>query len=263
MRLVKIVLGIVGGVALLLVLAVGATALTLRARAPATVLDLAPPASQARDPRPVLVFGASGGTGVEVVKLLRGRGQPVTAAVRATSDRRELDKLGVEFAVADALDAAAVQAVMQTADYQAVISTVGCLRCDPPPDFTGNRNIIDAARARGVRRMILISTIGAGDSHDAANLLTRIVLSPILPLKTEAEEHLRASGLDYTIIRPGGLRPERTSATGLGYLSEDRNAFGFIHRADLARLVVAALDDDRTVGRTLAAADPSVRKPWQ
>src|SRR5690606_16495068 len=116
----------------------------------------------------------------------------------------------------------------------AVISTIGCLRCEPPPDFIGNRNIIDAARNNGIGRFILITTVGAGDSHDAANLLSRIVLRPILPLKTRAEDHLRASGLAYTIIRPGGLRPESTEATGLGYLTEDRGSLGFIHRADLA-----------------------------
>lgn len=263
MHIVKRVLTIIGGLLLLLVLGVGALALTVRARPATTVLDLAPAAAQAPDPRPVLVFGASGALGVELVKALRARGQPVTAAVRAASDRSQLTPLGVTFVVADVLDAAAVAAALHGADYQAVISTVGCLRCDPSPDFLGNRNIIDAAKAAGVRRMIMVTSIGTGDSYDSINLITRVMLRRSLPLKTMAEDYLRGSGLDYTIIRPGGLRGPGKAPSGQGYLSEDRNAFGFIHRADLARLMVATLDDPHSIGRTLAAMDPGIRSPWQ
>ncbi|MDP6694878.1 MAG: NAD(P)H-binding protein, partial [Gammaproteobacteria bacterium] len=95
---------------------------------------------------------------------------------------------------------------------------------------------------------------------DAAPLPSRIVLSKILPLKTQAEDHLKASGLDYTIIRPGGL-PYTTNSTGRGLLSEDRNTMGFILRADLARLIVGVLHDDRTIGKTFAAVDPELTYP--
>ncbi|MCE7901370.1 MAG: SDR family oxidoreductase [Gammaproteobacteria bacterium PRO9] len=261
--LLKIVLGLV----VVLVLLVVGVVLTALAKAPRTVFDLAAPAAATppagRDARPVLVFGASGDTGSEVTRLLRLRGLPVTAAVRATSDRSRLTELGAQFVVADVLDAGAVQAAVGSADYQAVISIVGCLRCDPHPDFTGNRNIIDSVKAAGIHRMILVTTIGAGDSLEATNLLTRVVLRPVLPLKTMAEDHLKASGLDYTIIRPGGLRPAGRPPTGHGQLTEDRQAFGYIARTDLAELIVGALEDDRTVGHTFAAVDPGVRLPWR
>ena len=107
-----------------------------------------------------------------------------------------------------------------------------------------------------------MTTVGAGDSYDAANLLTRIVLRDILPLKTQAEDHLRASGLAYTIIRPGGLRSNDSNATGEGVLTEDRSALGFIHRQDLAELIVAVLDDDRSFGKTFAALDRTITEPW-
>lgn len=255
--LFKILLGLVG----LLVLVVGGLLLTLRAHLPETYFELQPVVAAEPDPRPVLIFGATRNTGLEVAKILRERGTPVTAAVRASSDRSLLEPLGVSFVEADAMDPDSLRQAFASREFSAVISTVGCLRCDPPPDGIGNMNITDAARAAGVRRMILITSIGTGDSHDAANLLSRIALSKTLPLKGQAEEHLRASGLDYTIIRPGGLRPK--PPTGRGYLSEDRSAFGFISRGDLARLIVGCLDDDRTIGRTFAAADPEVETPWQ
>ena len=61
-----------------------------------------------------------------------------------------------------------------------------------------------------------------------------------------------ASGLEFTIIRPGGLR--HGPATGQGYLSENPETFGYIDRAELAQLMVASLDDDRTIGKTFSAA---------
>jgi uncharacterized protein YbjT (DUF2867 family) len=250
-------------VLLLVVLVGGTIALTLRASPPAHVFDTAAPPGEPRDPRPVLVFGASGELGLEIVAALRERGQAVTAAVRPTSDRSRLEPLGVSFVVADALEAKAVQAAVSGGDHRAIISTVGGTRQGPPPDFEGNRNIVDATKAAGTRRLILVTTIGAGDSYAAAHILARIALRNVLPLKTQAEDHLRASGLDWTIIRPGGLIPPGRAPTGHGYLSEDRTAFGFIHRADLAQLVVTVLEDVRTIGRTFAAADPTLERPWQ
>jgi uncharacterized protein YbjT (DUF2867 family) len=87
-----------------------------------------------------------------------------------------------------------------------------------------------------------------------------MALSKVIPLKTQAEDHLKASGLDYTIIRPGGLPPG--IGTGGGILSEDPTTMGFIVRSDLARLILGVLDDPRTIGKTLAAVDPALESPW-
>ncbi len=107
---------------------------------------------------------------------------------------------------------------------------------------------------------MLVTTIGAGDSAEAVPWLSSRVLGKTLPLKTQAEDDLRASGLEYTIIRPGGLRSGHR--TGNGILSEDRTAFGFIFREDLAEVIVAALDDDRAIGKTFAAIDAKRDFPW-
>ena len=152
-------------------------------------------------------------TGLELASLLRARGDAVTAAVRETSDRTALEALGVDFVVADALDADAVRTAVASKEFRAVFSSMSCAQCDPPVDALGNINVTEGAKAAGVPRVILISTIGAGDSYEAANLLSRTFLKKILPLKTEAENHLMASGMDYTIIRPGGLAPALIVAT--------------------------------------------------
>ena len=210
--------------------------------------------------RHVLLFGGTRNTGLEVAKILAGRGDQVTAFVRPTSDRSGLEPLGVSFAVGDALDLESVQAAFAGGDYTSVITTVGCFSCDPRPDYLGNRNIFDAAEEAGVQRMVFVTSIGSGDSEMAAPWLARVFLREILPLKTQAEDHLMASGLDYTIIRPGALRSR--PPTGKGYLSESRDAEGIINRSDLAGLIVEALDDNATTGKVLAAVDSEMSYPW-
>ena len=208
----------------------------------------------------VLIFGATRNTGLEVARVLVGRGDRVTAFVRPTSDRSQLEPLGVNFVEGDALDMDAVKAAFIDNEYTAVLTTIACFSCDPKPDYLGNRNIFDAAEEAGVSRMLLVTTIGAGDSYEAAPLPARQFLKDMLPLKTQAEDHLMASSLEYTIIRPGGLKSD--PRTGRGYLSDSRDASGIINRADLADLIVEALDDDGTKGKVLAAVDADMVFPW-
>jgi uncharacterized protein YbjT (DUF2867 family) len=206
---------------------------------------------------PILVFGGTRGTGLEIVRQLRERGESVTVAVRKTSNTTELQKLGVETVIADALDANTVQAAMGSAPFAAVISTIGTTRGeqDKRPDYLGNRNVIEAAKAAGVRRFVFITVIGTGNSADAAPRPSRNFLKDVIALKSQAEDHLRASGLDYTIIRPGGLGD--VPATGTAVLVDDPAAFSYIGRVDLANLAVQALGDPATIGKTYTAYDPS------
>jgi uncharacterized protein YbjT (DUF2867 family) len=256
--LFKIVGALVGLVVLLVAALAAFVAVTLKPNLPGSEFALQPVPDGGG--RKVMVFGATGKLGTEIVRTLRSHGDEVTAFVRPTSDRSQLEPLGVQFAVGDVLDPASVRAALATDRFDAAVVTIAGLSV-PDLDRQGNINVADAAGASGVQRVILISTVGAGDSRDAAPLLSRLALSKVLPQKTAAEDHLRASGLRYTIIRPGGL-PPGVVATGRGILSEDPATMGFIKRPDLARLIVAVLYDDRTIGKTLAAVDPGLKRPW-
>ncbi len=260
--MLRLILKIIGGLFLLLVLLIGGLALTLHAHPPPSLFAIQANATgqPASDDSSILIFGGTRNTGLMVARLLTERGDRVTAFVRPTSDRVALEELGVNFVVGDAMDIETVEAAFSTGKYRAVLTTIGCLSCDPPPDYQANANIIAVAKDSTVRRLVLVTTIGAGDSLDATPMLSRRVLAKTLPLKTKAEEDLRASGLDYTIIRPGGLRSG--IRTGNGVLTEDRDTFGFIFREDLAELLVAVLDDGRSIGKTLAAVDSKRQWPW-
>lgn len=228
-----------------------------------TPVNVLTPAPYRSPGGPIIVFGGTRATGLEIVRELRARGEDVVVAVRPTSDTAELRKLGVRTVIANALNAEEVSAAMTSDRYAAVISTLGTSRGDQAnrPDYVGNRNVFDAAKAAGVRRVVFITVIGAGESHDAAPLPARRALAEIIDLKTKAENHLKAVGLDYTIIRPGGLSDGR--ATGRAYLAEDPKAFSYISRKDLAQLSVAALGDPATIGRTCSAYDPERRTLWK
>lgn len=256
-RVLKFLLGVV----VLLALLAGGFALIVRATLPATTFDLAPLAAGDPEAPPVLLFGATRGTGLHVARQLRARGDKVTAFVRPGSDRSGLEPLGVQFVTGDALDMPAVRAAFAAGPYRAVVSTIGCFKCEQPPDYIANRNIAAGAREAGVQRMVLVTSIGVGDSRDAIPWVSKVFLGSVLPLKEQAEIMLIDSGLDYTIIRPGGLT-RADAPTGHGVLTEDRRAFGFISRPDLAQLILRCLDDQDTIGHVFAALDPRRKFLW-
>lgn len=216
---------------------------------------------RAADPPGVLVVGGTRGTGLEIVKRLRAEGHSVTVMARPSSETSALETLGAHVVRADALDADAVAAAIVPGRYRAIISTLGGSGKDSErPDYEGNRNLIDAARAAGIRRFIMVTAIGAGDSADTPPIIAKWLLKDVISLKSQAEEHLKTSGLDYTIIRPGGLLDK--SASGQAVLSEDPQTFSWIARTDLSQLVVDALDDRQTIGKTFSAFDATRERIW-
>ena len=240
---------------------VGYVFIAMKADVPESRLTLPAPLQGApSDPRPVLIFGATRNTGLELAKLLHERGESVVAFVRETSDLSGLESLDAETLVGDAMDLPSVRAAVASRPFRAIVTTVGCLPCDPPVDFVANRNIFDAAKDAGIQKVLMVSTIGAGNSRDATPLLSRWIIGKVLPLKTQAEDHLRASIKDYIVIRPGGL--SKNEATGTGVLSEDPSTFGFIDRAELARLMLACLDHQTCNGKTLSAIDANKPRFW-
>lgn len=211
----------------------------------------------------VLIFGASRETGLEVAKILAARGDAVAAFARPGSDLAELKKLPLQQIVyGDVLDPVAVGKAFAAGRFDAVVCTIGGHRGQSPrPDYEGVKNIVDAARnlATSIPRILLVTVIGAGDSRRAVAPKVLEVLGEVIRLKTLAEDYLVASGLQYTILRPGGMTDAPASGTAIR--SEDHGVMGVISRADLARLVVECIDDESTTGRIYHTVDPAIT--WQ
>ncbi|NKB45094.1 MAG: NAD(P)H-binding protein [Alphaproteobacteria bacterium] len=206
---------------------------------------------------PVLVFGGTSGTGLATVQVLRAQDVPVTVFVRPTSDTSVLEPLGVKTVVGNALNADDVNAAFASGSFKTVVSSLGGRRGEPRPDLEGNKNITAGAKATGAKRVIQISSIGAGETREPPGEDANF-MAGVLYMKTLAEDDLIASGLDYTVIRPGGLR--RGVATGTGVVMEEER-MGSIDRQELGRLVVQVLNDPSTVGKVLYAIDPALPVP--
>ncbi len=227
-------------------------------RALAALSLFAGSAAQAEVQGPVLVFGGTSGTGLATVQNLHAMDIPVTVFVRPTSNTEALDVLGVGKVVGNALEADDVNRAFEADDFKTVVSSLGGRRGEPRPDLIGNKNITAAAKANNVRRVVQVSSIGVGSTREPPGPDAHF-MQEVFYIKTLAEDDLIASGLDYTIVRPGGLR--RGEATGTGILLEEER-MGSIDRQELGRLIVhEVLAKDATIGGIVYAIDPTLPMP--
>ena len=208
----------------------------------------------------IFLAGASRGVGREVAKQLVVAGYAVTALLRSQKGEDELAAMGVNVVKGDALEADTMAQAIANCSPEAVISTVGGLPDDSGirVDYVGNKNLIDGAKAAGVKRFILVSSIGAGDSAQALPAQALETLGAVLKEKEQAEAYLAESGLSYTVIRPGGLLSQ--PATDQEYLTEDAAAGGSIPRAAVAKLIVQCLNSDRATNKVFSAIDRSMQR---
>lgn len=190
----------------------------------------------------VLVAGATGRTGERVVKQLLAKHYRVRALVRnAAKAKAELPD-GVETVVADVRDPATLRPAMVGVTY--VISAIGAGGMKPVPgngaqevDNLGNANLAAAAKAVRVAQFVLISSMS---TSDAANY-PMAFMRPILVAKLQGENAVRASGVPYTIVKPGGLLDDAGGKNAVTFEPGDAPGMGRITRNDLATVCVEAL----------------------
>ncbi|MFO5491879.1 MAG: SDR family oxidoreductase [Cuspidothrix sp.] len=209
----------------------------------------------------IFLAGASRGVGKEIAKYLIEKQIPVKALLRTEAAAVELKTMGIYPVLGDALNLTDVeQGILGNEPIQAVISTLGSLPTDNiKPDYIGNKNLIDAAVKAGVQKFILVTSIGSGNSVIAMPPQALEALKPVLIEKEKAEQYLISSGLNYTIIRPGGLKSE--PATNNGIITENPHIVGSIHRADVAELVCRCLNSPNTNNKIFSAIDRNMVYP--
>lgn len=210
----------------------------------------------------VLVAGASGGTGREVLSVLRHTDTRVRAVTRSESKVECLERLADEVVVADLMNPRG--AARAAADVDAVVTTVGSTpaqvyRASEFVDGTGNVHLVDAALAAGAETFVMTSSLGVGG--DRASWLARlfgVTIGPVLAAKAEAEAAIRESGLTYTIVRPGILVGDWASGD-VQVARAGTGLWGVVSRREVARLLVASLATPAARDRTLEV----VRNPLQ
>jgi hypothetical protein len=211
-----------------------------------------------RKDKPVFIAGGSSGVGFEVVKKLSALGVPTKVLVRWPDAQAMLNALDhVTAVLGDALDEAAVQNCMN--GCVAAITTLGGQPSDDTGirvDYVGNSNVVEQAGILGVERIILVTSVGCGSTIGAISKEVYRALETALEAKGKAERDLKTyTNLDWTIIRPGGLKSEES--TGSAVVTEDIMASGSITREDCASLIVQVLASKSCTRRELTAVDPS------
>ncbi|MCG2666664.1 NAD(P)-dependent oxidoreductase [Bradyrhizobium sp. GCM10023182] len=193
----------------------------------------------------ILVLGATGGTGRQIVKQALARGHQVTALVRSPEKAGDLN--GARLVVGDVRDEKVLREVLRGQD--AVVSALGT----PASPFrevtllsTATRALVQAMTAERVSRLVAITGMGAGDSRGHGGFLFDRVIFPLLLKKVYADKDrqeaiVRESGLDWVLIRPTVLndKPGRSSVRALTDLSDFHG--GSISRQDVATFVLDQL----------------------
>lgn len=215
-------------------------------RAWLTALAMLAGSSQAADL--VLVAGATGGTGQQVVRELKAAGYTVRALVRDPVAARGVLGDGVEYAQGDVRNRESLDAALKGVRY--AISAIGATRKDPANgpefvDFQGVRNLAEAAAAAKLDQLVVVSSAGVTREDHPLNKM----FDNVLIWKGRGEQAVRASGVPYTIVRPGGLTDKPGGQAGVRLEQGDKGT-GFIPRADVARVCVAALRSPPARNRT-------------
>ncbi|MDO5500918.1 MAG: NAD(P)H-binding protein [Propionibacteriaceae bacterium] len=197
----------------------------------------------------ITVVGGSKGTGAQVVRIAAEAGHEVTCLSRSGSDAA-----GVRNVTGDALDRETARAAVTGAD--AVVITVGGAKGSPGHRAAVTRNIIGAMQDTGAPRLVVMSSLGVGDSAQLLPRLTRpvvlLLLGRALADHAKQEALVAASGLDWTVVRPGGLADGPPAGFVAQETAEGRPMKARVRRADVARWIVECLDDPATHGRAIA-----------
>jgi uncharacterized protein YbjT (DUF2867 family) len=199
----------------------------------------------------VLVFGASGKTGGLVVERALAAGHEVSVLIR---DASKFNVPGMNIIAGDATKGNDVLCAVRGQD--AVIDTIGGTTPYKATQLesTSVRNIIEAMKAEGVRRLIVVSMMGLGESREQAPawykyLLMTTFLRGSTKDKGAMEDEVRASGLDYVIARPPILKDD--PPTGVTKVLGRGEVGHAITRADLANFLVDQLASNRYVGQAV------------
>lgn len=206
----------------------------------------------------ILVVGATGQLGSLITRRLLTRGQPVRILTRAHSAFQPLEQAGAQPVFGDLKERTSLDAACAGIDV--VITTANAVLRDGADnlqtvDTEGNRNLIDAARAAGVKQFIFVSALGVALESPV----------PIFQAKAKSEAYLRASGLPYTILAPPAFMEVWVPMVVAGPLQagqpvtligESRRQHSIISIKDVAAFTTAAIGHPAAMNQHLAIGGP-------
>jgi len=217
-----------------------------------------PVASSGTPPTRVLIVGATGGTGRQLVAQALERGYAVTVLVRDPS-KLHVEHPQLKTLRGDVLDWPSVEAAVR--GQEAVISALDHKRFFYPTRILseGTRNLLRAMETHGVQRLVCATALGLGNSVGRMGLCyTFAVIPVVLPFyfwdKTRQERLIAASSVEWVIVRPGAL----TNGVKRGAYRHGFNVGKFIWTVRISRADVADFMLNQIVDNTYLRAAPGV-----
>ena len=213
----------------------------------------------------VLVIGAAGKTGLLIVERALADGHKVTALVHAHENGKDtkadhaLEALKVDLIHGDTRNPSRLDQVMP--GHDAVIDAIGGTTPFRETDLEScsAQVILDSMKRNSVKRLLVISVMGAGDSKDHAGFFYEHLLAPYflrgaIPDKERMEQAIEHSGVDFVIVRPPVLSDGEAVGT-VNILQGDEKA-SKLTRADLAQFLVNQLTSDKYLGQAITISNP-------
>ena len=205
----------------------------------------------------IAIFGASGRTGVELVKQALEDGHSVTAFVRDPA-RMPIKDNHLAVVTGDVFDPAAVDQAVKGQDAVICALGVGNDIKKTTVRTTGTANMISSMQKHQVTRLVVVTAMGVGESWDTLSWMNKLFFATLL--KSARDDHetqetaVKESGVDWTIIRPSGLQDSpRTGVYDYGENIKAKNST--IARADVADLILKTLEDDRLIGQAVTVTN--------
>ena len=192
----------------------------------------------------VVIVGGHGKIGLRLEKLLAERGDSPRGIIRKTEQAADLEEIGAEPIVLDIENVDDISDALAGAD--AVVFAAGSGAGSGPArkrtvDYGGAVKLVQAALVEDVRRFLIVSAMGVNHPEQWSD-----EMRPDYEAKAEADKIVMESGLDYTIVRPGGL----TDDPGTGTVQvADQLDNGSVTRDDVAAVIAECLVADNTIGK--------------
>jgi nucleoside-diphosphate-sugar epimerase len=196
----------------------------------------------------VAIAGGHGQIALRLARVLSQRGDEVVALIRNPNHADDVRQAGAEPTVVDLEHASEDDVAQAIAGSDAVVFAAGAGPGSGPRrketmDYGGATKLIAAAKQARVGRYVIVSSMGANPDTPGDD-----TFSVYLRAKGRADDAVRASGLDATVVRPGGL----TNDAGTGRVNLGKAVpRGQVTRDDVAAVLVAVLDSPNTIGRTV------------
>jgi len=199
------------------------------------------------------IFGATGKTGIALIKQALEKGDTVAAFVRDPS-RLAIEDKCLTLVTGDVFDPASVAQAVQGQDAVICALGAGSDLKKTTVRTTGTINIISGMQKNNVRRLMVVTAMGVGESWDTLSAFNKFFFATLL--KSSRDDHetqeaaVKESGLDWTIVRPSGLTD--TPLTDSYDFGENIPATtSKIARADVADLILKELEDNVLIGKAV------------